>query len=750
MEENKLKIYGTVIKIYSPSDWGFDNVKYAKFLVKTDKKTFYCLGDSFPLFVGMSVIIEGDLEDGDDHRIKFSYIANDLQSGTSLKKFLTHVLGKKSFEKIYDKVLSDERCKFSSKAEETKYVCQRIKSLLKDEDIRYLANIKGLGTVSSRKLINKYKSSTDFEELYVILSSYGLSLKDCARMMKKGKSKDEIIESVRKDPFSLMEKVDFSFNKCDILWHKTGGSYDSVNRICAAVKYVLKSELMNGHTFNYIDYVINQTTTQLSSELYQKVPDAYSINSAIRNLIDNNVIVKDEERYYLRGVFNKEEYLRNFVIDVLKETPSNQTAFEEIKAFEAIKGIKFGVEQVAAINNSIINRVSVITGGPGTGKTSCLACVIQILLKRGYKQDEIALCAPTGKAAKRMMESINGQLGTRMYASTIHSLLQVDVQSADLDEFVFNERNKLPKKVVVIDETSMLDLNIAYSLISALKSNTKIVFVGDIEQLPPVGAGYFLRDIIDSKVPTVKLLEIHRQKGGSSIITKSQKIRDEKVDQNDLFRENDYMFVTFSNDRTYEEKMDFIVRAFERGVEKSSLDDMMVLTPINGSKVTNDEHSKRFGAQQISLAIQEKILPDKPNETIVEKNGWKFKVGSKVILTKNDNKKGLVNGEIGYIKSIDMEMKTFTVEFDDGEYELDEDNIENLRLAYAITVHKSQGSEWKNVLYVCTPETRMNKKPLVYTAITRAKKNLVIAGDAKTFINSPFNKEEPRRSRILN
>lgn len=760
--EEILTIKGEITKIYRPidGDFGFNDFALTSFMLKTKNKEYYlCCGESFPIFVSENVILEGKLTVNEKgKKFDFTSIKVDLNELPSKKTYLKHICGKATFEKILHGIIEDSNRVFYSIERKEEYAIDKFEAYLKEENYKMLTSISGIGEKTVQKICSKYKTNLGFEQMYTELAVYGLSLKDCNKLYKskelKNRFQDNVTEVIKKNPYKLMEYVDFSFNKCDIFYSKQpNAKYNSVARILAAISYCIKAELGKGHTYSYKETIFNNTIKMLDNNIFgvNKIIDINEINSCFNALIANKRVIDDNGRIYLRYVFQMEDYIRNFCKRVLKMQPNGKDYKPLIAAYEEEKHIKFGKEQKIAIETSLQNQVSIITGGPGTGKTSSLAAVIKFLLGEGIYESDIALCAPTGKAAKRMMESINGSLGTDMIATTIHTLLEVDPTSPDLEKFVYNENNKLPKKVIVIDETSMLDLKIAYSLISAIKDTTRVIFVGDIEQLPPVGYGYFLRDIIESGVKCTKLLEIHRQKGDSSIISLSQKIRDEILCVHDTQKRPDFLFKAMSRSLSYEEKMKWIVDTFEKSVQKIGLDQTMILTPINGEVVKkNNPKTERFGGQQLCLAIQERILPHKDGEVEFEKNGWKFKIGSKVIVTKNDNAKGIVNGEIGYIESIDVENKKIDVDFEGRSVTLDEDNIDELRLAYAITVHKSQGSEWQNVIYCCFDETRMNKKPLVYTAITRAKKALLIVGDEPAFVGCIHNKEEYRRSRILN
>lgn len=746
--ENETVLKGEIVKIILPVNGVFSfeegEVAYSKFILKPEEKnskSYFCCGSTFPVKQGEFVKLTGQIFEKDGKSLmKFDSICRDYSTARSKKSFLEMVCGIATSKKIIQ-YFNNENTAFDI----IKYQPER------------LLEIKGIKESKKERIVKKYKKNTEVQEMHEELSVFGFTLKDTLKIYKKmGK---ECVQKVKNNPYILIKQMRFSFEKCDAIALRANIGLDSLKRTSAGIYSVLSSEEAKGHTFTFKDDLLVKCRQKLTTP--QFTPKASVILSCFNKMVESyRLICDDNDRVYVKTTWDEEEVIRNYVnFHNAKRIPFDLTRGvdldNEISLYEQENNFSLGKEQKLAVKNSLSNRLSIITGGPGTGKTTVLSTVIKLAMKFGITEDDIALCAPTGKAARRMMESINGALGTAMTPTTIHTLLEVDPTDEELEQFVYNENNKLPYKLIVCDESSMIDLSVASAMISAIKRTTQVIFVGDIEQLPSVSYGNFLRDLIDSKVPCVKLLEIHRQKGGSSIITLSQQIRDEVGI--DLTTKKDFAFLPF-NGLSYQQQMDKIVNLFMRGVEKSNLDQTVVLTPINGKTGQSE-----LGCKQISLAIQDKINPLKEGEKEVVINGWKFRKGSKVMITKNNNQLHLVNGQIGYISSIDFEDKTIDVSFEEIELHegkpfvthkiqtLDEENIENLVLGYAITIHKSQGSEWQNVIQVCAKENAFNNtKALVYTGITRAKKNIIIVGDKDTLISSPFRKGEERRSRILN
>ena len=756
----KTTLNGVIAVIIKPKTTGFDTVFDYTFILRTyDRGDIMCYGKSFELFTGEHVKLIGHMVSKPNQKdyFKFDTVKIEFENRKS-NEFFTKVFGKECYDKI-------------KKGNDKKTLIK----LLNEEDEVALAKIIGVAPNSKKvsriiKTYNKYKNSYEaFEEL----SKYGLSLREIQKLTKHA-TVEEVKKIIKANPFKLIQQFSFSFNQCDIINAQENNNFISNARLCAGVVEAIREEYANGNTYTFREKIIERAQAILNVQgLYQNAQaiTRKQIETILNVLIAKKRIVNDNERYYLSYVFHMEERLRTFCKKVLAEPKVNiptEKINEYIRGYEMLKGFNLGKEQKEAVVNSLQHRVSIITGGAGTGKTSSLAVIVKYFLEHGYNEEQIALCSPTGKAAQRMMESINGQLKSDLKASTIHVLL--GAKGTSIEEFTYNENHKLDCDIVVVDETSMMDLSIAYALMTALKDSCKIIFLGDIDQLPPVMAGYFLRDLIESNIPCVKLLEIHRQKGDSSIITLSLGVKANELSVASLERKHDFVFKQQSND--FDENLKWLVEIYskyfeknfrkkkeeylrnnaeisketERDLKEKALDEIMIVTPLRDTK---NKERLTMNAQLISNEVQKKLFENYKGVSF-QKNGYEFKEGSKIIISKNNNDKGLTNGQIGYIREINLEEKTVTI-FSDGKiYILDDEDVNNLLLAYAITVHKSQGSEWKFVVYCCFNETKMNQRNLVYTALTRAKKYLIVFGDEKTFLNSPTNLGASKRSRLLN
>lgn len=723
-----------------------------KYIIKGRSASAYvkCMGKSFRLYTDEEVSLEGEFStDSNGERIfRFTSVRMNFQRSSKTEAFLKNILGADILKKLKSSIAKEKQVKISEAKEE---ICASILKALEEADIKFFEKYNIEPRLSSC-FFKEYKHQKSYDAVYSKLSLYGFNEFDVHNIIEQNENvePDEIIKDIEKNPYKLMNTLKgVSFRKCDFIYASSKGKSDSTQRTIASIFEALRySYDVDYNCYLYKKDLVSKTFDIMDSDYFNsnKKPDSESVEHLINALILKGQIVEQKNRLYLKKNFEEQEHLKAFCKLAVSAPKENKNVHAFIKKYEASHNITLGREQKESIITSCNSLISIITGGAGVGKTSSLACIISYLLEvEGLKEDEIALCAPTGKASQRMQESIYKQVGRKLNATTIHVLLKVDARDETLESFTYNMNNKLNKKVVVVDETSMLNYRIADALISAIKRGTKVIFLGDIEQLEPVGAGFFFRDAIESGVPTTYLKEVHRQKGASTIIPLSQAIRDENLFEENIAKKNDFSFIDVPDKLSFEARLELVSKIFLRGVKSSSLDDTMIITPLRET-----EGNCKMDSKTLSIYIQDIILPDRDNEEIIMRNGFKFKVGSKVIMTKNDNKLGLINGQIGYIEEINIEDATVKVDFEGEEFILGSKELDALRLAYAITVHKSQGSEWKNVIYCCFNDTTMNKKNLVYTAVTRAKQNLVIIGSRKTFLKADKLKAERKNSVLLN
>jgi exodeoxyribonuclease V alpha subunit len=389
--------------------------------------------------------------------------------------------------------------------------------------------------------------------------------------------------------------------------------------------------------------------------------------------------------------------------------------FEKAVAWcEKKTGKVLAPSQREALRTALTSRVVIITGGPGVGKTTLVNSILLILRAKKVK---CLLCAPTGRAAKRLTET------TGMEAKTIHRLLEVDPATG---RFLRNEDKPLDCDLLVVDETSMVDVLLMYALLRGLPKTSGLIMVGDVDQLPSVGPGNALRDLIDSGVvPVVRLTEVFRQAATSKIITSAHLIRQGKMPELRTAESgSDFHFVERD---TPEDISATLVRLVQDRIPKGHrldpIRDIQVLCPMNRGSI---------GVRELNIVLQGALNPVRPGETAVERFGWRFQVRDKVIQTENDYKKEVFNGDIGAIEKIDPVEQELSIRFDDRLVKYDFGELDEVSLAYAVTIHKSQGSEFPAVVMpVAMQHYMLLQRNLIYTGITRAKQLLVVVGQKK-------------------
>jgi exodeoxyribonuclease V alpha subunit len=389
--------------------------------------------------------------------------------------------------------------------------------------------------------------------------------------------------------------------------------------------------------------------------------------------------------------------------------------FEKAVAWcEKKTGKVLAPSQREALRTALTSRVVIITGGPGVGKTTLVNSILLILRAKKVK---CLLCAPTGRAAKRLTET------TGMEAKTIHRLLEVDPATG---RFLRNEDKPLDCDLLVVDETSMVDVLLMYALLRGLPKTSGLIMVGDVDQLPSVGPGNALRDLIDSGVvPVVRLTEVFRQAATSKIITSAHLIRQGKMPELRTAESgSDFHFVERD---TPEDISATLVRLVQDRIPKGHrldpIRDIQVLCPMNRGSI---------GVRELNIVLQGALNPVRPGEAAVERFGWRFQVRDKVIQTENDYKKEVFNGDIGAIEKIDPVEQELSIRFDDRLVKYDFGELDEISLAYAVTIHKSQGSEFPAVVMpVAMQHYMLLQRNLIYTGITRAKQLLVVVGQKK-------------------
>ena len=570
--------------------------------------------------------------------------------------------------------------------------------------------IPGITKTNIDTLHNKLKEYESSYETVLYLSNLGFSTKDS--MLIYNYYKDRVKEVIEEDIYQLEYSIyEINFKKIDRIALKNGIAKDSFVRVRAAILYIME-EVSNiyGHSYFYYDeifqYLPRVLLISISDEVYKK---------AMESLIVDLMVVNKEDRFYLKEMWEAETLIvKRFRLLARKEEENFKNLEDRLTDVESVFGISYNEEQRRAILDSIRKNFLIITGGPGTGKTTIMKGIIELykeVHKLSYEKlaERVQLLAPTGRAAKRMSDA------TLMSASTIHRFLKWQKET---NKFQVNEYHKSKAEVVILDESSMVDTLLMASLLRGISANCKVIMVGDSYQLPSVGPGQVLHDLISSsKLPVVELKELYRQGMDSNILTLAYDVRKGEVVDDVFNKEEDLTFIECSDDDVISNLMD-VSSTFK----DLSYKNFQILAPM---------YKTKCGIDMINQRLQVIFNPKDKSKKELVVGDVIFREGDKVIELTNMPDENIYNGDIGIISQIVTQpAKKITIDFDGNEVTFTAANFNKFRLAYAISIHKAQGSEFDVVVMPIVPGYRkMLYRKLVYTGITRSKKMLYLIGD---------------------
>lgn len=594
-----------------------------------------------------------------------------------------------------------------------------------------LLEVRGIG----KKSIEKIKKSV--EELKfsknILFHLTGLSISLSLSKKIYNIFRENTLEVINENPYKLIKNVKgIGFLKADEIALKNNLDKNSPYRIESAILYVLTQKAINfGHVYYPKEKLTNEVSKLIGVETELIEPVYMNLLLSSEVVIDNSF---EESNIYLDYLYVSESYIASKLAKMALNDDFKILFDIEKEIKEAIKSlsIKLSKIQIDAIKSCFEENISIITGGPGTGKTTIINTISKIYLDNGYN---ISLCAPTGRAAKRIEET------TGIEAKTIHRMLgYIPSSYDDIGHFEYNEDNPLDTDVIIIDEMSMVDVVLFEKLLRGMKDNTRLVIVGDVDQLPSVGAGNVLRDLINSKkIKYTKLVDIFRQSESSNIIVNAHKINN---GQEPILNEknSDFFFLkTETPAITRNVVVDLISKRLPNAYGYDFSKDIQILT---------QSRKGICGVFELNRLLQDILNPKTETTDELLVGNKLFRVNDKVMQTKNnynlsffdsdgEENFGVYNGDMGHIIFIDKSSKKLTVEMDDNrviDYTLED--LDNLELAYAITIHKSQGSEFKSVIIPMFDGYRLlQTRNLLYTAITRAKENIVLVGDKNVMNN---------------
>lgn len=669
-----------------------------------------------------------------DYKIKFNE-----KYGTQYEVINYCIIEPKEINDIYEYLSSGiiKGIKQATALKIVEYFGENSLNIIKNEPDRLL-EIDGIGKITLENIKNSYKNLIINEEIGMFLTKLGFSQKQILKIFNF--YENNTINIIKENPFELLNTIEgIGLNTIDLISKKLGIAQDNLNRIKSLIIYKLNEEFQNGHFYVKLNYLYNLISNSISN-------NKLMFDEAVKDLIFNKQIIVEKELNNLNfnenndyNIFLYKNYKCEIGITEELYRISKSDSFN-LDTHENFSNIELNNEQKEALNNSLKENIFILTGGPGTGKTTILK---EIVMRAKKFNKNVLLAAPTGRAASRLQEATNES------ASTIHRLLEYNY-SEDENILIFNKNknNPLEADIIIIDEVSMIDAFLFLNLLKAISKGTKLILIGDFNQLPSVGAGNILEDLINSKlINTYCLTKIHRQSENSLIIKNAHAIlNNTKFEFNNSNK--DFFLIDCNINDLENELIELYSKRLPQKYNLNPKNDIMILTSYR---------KNNFGCEYINKIIQKeinknaKIYFENENENITHKKNSKytFFIDDKVMqmvnnytleyeikkLNKFEKGKGIFNGEIGSV--IDINDSNLIVEFNDNKIvKYEKENLENLALAYSLTIHKSQGNEFDYcIISIKNMPNILKNKKIIYTAITRAKKMVIILGSKEEFLN---------------
>ncbi len=718
-ESNHVKISGEIVRVVFVSE----DETYSVIRIKSQKGRIHTVVGSFSgAFEGQGIVVKGKWEDHKDHgkqfrASKFNFTLPVTSEG--IEKYLSSGLipgiGPKRAEMIV------ARFKESTL------------DILDNHSARLL-EIPGFGKKTLKTVRKSWLEHADKREIIVYFQGLGISLAYCQKIYKRFGS--DALNVVKNNPYRLADEVTgIGFLKADNIAKNLGIQHNDDKRLCAGIRYSLGQLSQAGHVCypekEFLDYtaeLLDVEFTESERGLHLACQNKIAVIDTVN--LDGNVPTR---LIYGTNLYLAEKELAEIIPRLANYSHHKGTILQKFQN-RTSTNLVLNKEQSAAVNSVSISPISIITGGPGVGKTTVVS---EIVNRAKFANLKISLAAPTGRAAKRLSESTN------IPASTIHRLLKWEPVEKT---FVFNRDNKLPADILVIDEVSMLDVQLAVALFKAIAPGTTIVLVGDSDQLPSVGPGNILHDIINSSICSVtKLIQIYRQDSDSKIIPNAHAVNSGRMidlvsSKNQNILHDFYWIEQEETSRAAELIVKMVKERIPKRFGFHPFRDIQILSPMTKGEC---------GTKKLNELIQSAINPGPCPQ--FEAGFRVFKAGDKVMQISNNYDKKVFNGDIGFIHHINIKDKLFSVKYDDIVVQYEFSEAEQLKHAYAITIHKSQGSEFPAVIVPClTSHFIMLQRNLLYTAITRAKRLLIIIGSKKALGIAINNfRLEPRFSAFL-
>ena len=593
------------------------------------------------------------------------------------------------------------------------------------EDMNNLIQIEGMSTLKAAKiynsLLNYYKSS----DTIIKLQNMGFSIEECSKIYNKFKDN---IDGILGDDFYQLKSI-IDFNKLDNIYINNYGA-DTLVRIYACILESMQRISDNtGDTFYYKEEI-----STVLQNIFNIFLSDEAFDEALADLLKNNLIYIDGRRIYLESLYSAEINVASTlkIIDSFKTKQLNDIT-DKLQQLEHDLQIDYNEDQEKAIIGALNNNITIISGGPGTGKTTIINAIVRLYIEENKlgPQDileNIALLAPTGRASKKLATSTNTP------AYTIHRYLK---WYKDSDSFFYNEYNKTNHKLIIVDEVSMIDIELFNALLNGIRPNVKLILVGDIFQLPSVGAGLVLSDLIESDYFNfIPLNQIYRQSENSYIPYLAKEIKINDLSEEFLSKKDDYNFVVTENSQIKDAIKKIVLKSIEKNIDERM---MQVLAPM---------YRGENGIDNLNIILQNIYNPSNHKKLEIKYGDVIYREGDKVIQLVNNLDNNVFNGDIGYIDSINN--NKILINFEGNRIEYEKKNLKEIKHAYAMTIHKSQGSEFDYVLMpISNSYFKMLYNKLIYTAVSRAKKSLIIVGDPKAFVQGVRNNYSSNRKTSL-
>lgn len=681
-------------------------------LAKLINRTITVTGNLTEVRIDLSMILYGEYKHNERYGDQYQFSRFEIDKPTTKEaiiEFLASNFIKSCGERTAQKIVA-------LYGEET---LDKIK-----ENKENLMAVDGMTLAKADKI---YESLINFDkssDTIIKLQNYGFSIEECSRIYNR--FKDDIDRICQEDFYDIKEIVEFK--RLDSIYLTNFGETEVRTLACIIESLEILANNL-GDTYSFKDEILLVLQREFNIFL-----DNETLDEAITKLIAQGKMVKEEQRYYLKKYYDAEINIAR-TLKIIDSMPITKipNLDKRIEALEAKSGITYNRDQKEAITSALNNNITIISGGPGTGKTTIINAIVKLYVEE-FKlspmeiMETIALLAPTGRAAKKMASSTN------LPAYTIHRYLK---WYKDRNDFFYNEENKTKHKLIIVDEVSMIDAMLFDALLKGINLNVKLILVGDIFQLPSVGAGLVLNDLISTDMFNyAPLNQIYRQSNNSYIPYLAKEIKNVDLSEEFLMKKDDYSFFQVPANQIKNAIEQIIHISKEKGITEKN---MQVLVPM---------YKGENGIDNLNIILQNIYNPAKRSKEEIIYGDVVYRENDKVLQLVNDLEKNVFNGDIGYIERIVG--NKITINFDGNNVVYEKKDLKQIKHAYAITIHKSQGSEFDHVILpVCRSYYKMLYNKLIYTGVSRAKKSLTIVGEARSFAQAVQNNYANNRKTSL-